>query len=97
MAPRFVLYTAVSCHYCVRAKALLDRRGWTYEEIDLTAAPEARAALVAQTGMRTVPQIFLDGVLLGGYDDLHALDLSGELARRYEGSPPSPPPTRTDA
>jgi glutaredoxin 3 len=94
---RFRLYTTVSCPYCLRAKALLARRGWAYEEIDLTADPDARAALVARTGMRTVPQIFLDGVLLGGYDELQALDRSGELTRRYDTLPSSPPTPRTDA
>ena len=81
---RFTLYTTVSCPYCQRAKALLDRRGWAYQEIDLTHNAEARAALVARTGMRTVPQIFLDGTLIGGYDELHELDHSGELARRFD-------------
>jgi glutaredoxin 3 len=95
MTPRFRLYTTVSCPYCLRAKALLERRGWAYEEIDLTTDPGARAALVARTGMRTVPQIFLDGAFLGGYDDLQALDRSGELAHRYDSLPPSLP--RTDA
>ncbi len=98
MASRFLLYTTVACPYCDRAKALLTRRGWAYEEIDLTSDPEARAALVARTGLRTVPQIFLDGVLLGGYDELHALDRTGELQRRYDGSPPLHPlPIRNDA
>lgn len=96
MATRFLIYTTASCPYCQRAKSLLTRHGWPYEEIDLTGDAEARAALVARTGMRTVPQIFLDETLLGGYDDLVALERSGELVRRYDQSPIASTSPRND-
>ncbi len=82
MHSEVTLYTTRVCPYCVRAKALLDRRGIPYREIDVSDDAETRAWLVQRTGLRTVPQIFIDGEPCGGCDDLHALDRSGELARR---------------
>jgi glutaredoxin 3 len=74
------LYTSDHCPYCVRAKALLDKRSIPYEEIDVSGDADKRAWLVsASGGRRTVPQIFIDDKPIGGSDDLHALDRSGEL------------------
>lgn len=67
------------CPYCVRAKRLLDERAITYEETDVTADPALRADIMARSGRRTVPQIFINGRSIGGYDDLAALDAAGEL------------------
>jgi len=75
------IYTTTYCAYCVMAKRLLDKRGVAYVEKDVTDDPAKRAWLVQATGRRTVPQIFIGGVSVGGSDDLHALDRSGELAR----------------
>ena len=74
------------CPYCIRAKALLKSRGIQYEEIDVTGDPSARAWLVQATGRRTVPQIFIDDEPIGGFDDLRALDVSGELSRKLARS-----------
>ncbi len=77
---RFDVYVTTFCPYCVRAKSLLKKKGLAYSEIDVTGDEEKRAWLVqASGGRRTVPQIFLDGKPLGGSDELHALDRSGEL------------------
>ena len=76
------VYTTDRCPYCDRAKALLAKRDIPYQEIDVSHDPAKRAWLVEATGRRTVPQIFLDGEPIGGSDDLHALDRSGELAKR---------------
>jgi glutaredoxin 3 len=76
------VYTTDYCPYCDRAKALLQKRGIPYEEIDVTGDHDKRAWLVKTTGRRTVPQIFIKGEPIGGSDDLHALDRSGELARK---------------
>jgi glutaredoxin 3 len=73
------VYTTSSCAYCVRAKALLAKRSVPFEEIDVTSDPDKRAWLVKESGMRTVPQIFVDGKPIGGSDELHALDRSGGL------------------
>ena len=64
----------------MRAKRLLDARGIRYDEIDVAHDPALRAALVARTGRRTVPQIFIDGESIGGFEELAALDASTRLA-----------------
>jgi glutaredoxin 3 len=74
------VYSSDRCPYCVKAKALLDRKGVEYQEINVTEDDEARQALVKKAnGLRTVPQIFIDGNHVGGCDDLYALDQKGEL------------------
>lgn len=60
------VYTTDYCPYCTRAKALLDKRGIAYEEIDVTDDPQKRDWLVKTTGRRTVPQIFIHGQSVGG-------------------------------
>ncbi|GBD26163.1 Glutaredoxin 3 [bacterium HR30] len=76
---KVVIYTTTYCPYCVAAKRLLERKSIAYEEIDVTANEELRAWLVERTGRRTVPQIFIDGEPIGGYEELSALDLAGAL------------------
>ncbi|KAF1854008.1 hypothetical protein Lal_00005221 [Lupinus albus] len=75
-----VIYTTPFCPYCMRAKSLLDRKGVTYEEIDLYAQPGRRSEMIERSeGRTTVPQIFIDGKPYGGSDDIHALDRAGKL------------------
>ncbi|WP_394845686.1 glutaredoxin 3 [Pendulispora brunnea] len=76
------VYTTNYCPYCTRAKQLLTKRGIAFEEIDVSNDDEKRAWLVKTTGQRTVPQIFIQGSPIGGSDELHQLDRSGELAKR---------------
>ena len=73
------IYVTNNCPYCVRAKALLNRKGVTFTEVDVTNAPDKRTWLVETTGMRTVPQIFINGRGVGGSDDLFALENHGKL------------------
>ena len=74
------IYTTPFCGYCAMAKRLLDRKGVAYREIDVSADPELRAAMVQRAnGRRTVPQIFVGTTHVGGSDDLHALDHAGKL------------------
>ncbi|WP_163338698.1 glutaredoxin 3 [Desulfopila sp. IMCC35008] len=74
------VYSSDRCPYCVKAKALLDRKGVEYKEINVTDDDEARVALVKKAnGVRTVPQIFIDENHVGGCDDLYELDRKGEL------------------
>jgi glutaredoxin 3 len=73
------IYTTRTCPYCVRAKRLLERKRVSYEEIDVSMDDEARLKLMETTGLRTVPQIFIGDRLVGGSDDLHALEERGEL------------------
>lgn len=74
------VFTKFFCPYCSRAKALLDRKGADYQEIDLTMDRAGFEAMVERAGgSRTVPQIFIDGQHIGGSDDLAALDAKGGL------------------
>jgi len=74
------LYTTMWCPYCARAKALLEKKGVAYTEIDIMDEPNRRGEMVQRAGGRTsVPQIFIDGEHIGGSDDLVALDRSGGL------------------
>lgn len=74
------VFTKFFCPYCTRAKALLDRKGVEYQEIDLTTDRAGFDVMVARAGgARTVPQIFIDGKHVGGSDDLAALDARGGL------------------
>ena len=74
------LYTTPFCPYCVRARALLERKGVAYTDIDIIGEPARRAEMVRRAGGRTsVPQIFVRGEHIGGSDELLALDRNGEL------------------
>ena len=79
--PNVKMYTTRTCPYCVRAKTLLQQRGVSQiDEIRIDLNPSARDAMVARTGRRTVPQIFIGDTHIGGCDDLVALDQRGGLA-----------------
>jgi glutaredoxin 3 len=80
MPRRVQVFTTSYCPYCVRAKALLVRRGIPFEETDVTNDAHTRARLVQLTGgRRTVPQIFIGGVPIGGCDELRELDRREQL------------------
>lgn len=75
-----VMYTTQVCPYCVRAKALLQQRGVTaIQEVRVDLDPAQRDHMMAITGRRTVPQIFIGDTHVGGCDDLIALDQKGGL------------------
>jgi len=73
------VYTTEPCGYCRVAKALLNKRGVQFEEINLAKDPEGRAELVRLTGMMTFPQVVIDGKSIGGYQELVAFDRDGGL------------------
>jgi glutaredoxin 3 len=74
------VYTTPYCPFCVRATALLNSKKVAFEEIDVSDDPELREAMVKRAGgRRTVPEIFVNGRIIGGYDELRALELEGEL------------------
>ncbi|WP_079416411.1 glutaredoxin 3 [Thiomonas intermedia] len=74
------MYTSAVCPYCIRAKALLQKRGVAeIEEIRIDLDPGERQHMMAATGRRTVPQIFIGDTHVGGCDDLYALDARGGL------------------
>ena len=81
------MYTTQTCPYCVRAKTLLLQRGVSkIDEIRIDLDASALDAMVAQTGRRTVPQIFIGDTHVGGCDDLVALDQRGALAPLLAGA-----------
>jgi glutaredoxin 3 len=77
--PVITLYTTDNCSKCVAAKALLERRGIAYREVNLAKDPDGRAELGRRTGMSTFPQIIIGGEPLGGFDALVAADRQGRL------------------
>jgi glutaredoxin 3 len=81
MSSRVVMYCTAVCPYCVRAEALLRQRGVTeIDKIRIDLDPAERDAMIARTGRRTVPQIYVGDTHVGGCDDLYALDRAGGLA-----------------
>ena len=75
-----VIYSTASCPYCVAAKQFLGRKGLAFEEIRVDLDPAKREEMLARaSGRRTVPQIFIGGTHVGGYDDLVAADRAGRL------------------
>ncbi len=78
--PTVKMYTSDYCPFCSRAKSLLQQRGVNnLEEIVVDGQPEVRAHMTKITGRTSVPQIFIGDTLVGGCDDLHALDARGGL------------------
>ena len=74
------IYYWTTCPFCKRARALLDSKGIDYIGYDITGDDEARAKMIERTGgPKSVPQIFIDDKLIGGCDDIHALNANGEL------------------
>jgi glutaredoxin 3 len=74
------VYTTTYCPFCVRAKNLLKRKGVDFDEIDVTDDDELREKMIEMSGgRRTVPEIFINGKIVGGFDELKALDDQGKL------------------
>jgi len=81
------MYTTQVCPYCVRAKSLLKQRGVeAIDEVRIDLDPGQRDQMIALTGRRTVPQIFIGDTHVGGCDDLMALDRSGGLQPLLQGA-----------
>jgi glutaredoxin 3 len=75
-----VLYSTGFCSYCIRARALLERKGAAVREIKVDEDAAERQAMVVRTGgLRSLPQIFIGDRHIGGFQELYALDTSGEL------------------
>ena len=79
MSAHVVIYTTATCPYCVQAKALLDKKHVTYQEIRVDTDPTALQDMMTKSGRRTVPQIFINDKSMGGCDDLYQLDKDGKL------------------
>ncbi len=79
--PHILMYSTGVCPYCLRAEQLLKQKGIIdIEKVRVDLDPARRDEMIEKTGRRTVPQIFIDGRHIGGYDDLAALDRANELA-----------------
>jgi len=79
------VYVTGWCPYCQRAKGLLTQKNLVFNEIDVDDDAKFREEMIARSGRRTVPQIFIGDRHVGGCDDLFALEGSGELDRLIQG------------
>ena len=79
MSANVVMYATSWCPYCERARQLFARKQIACTEIDIDKDPALREQMMTRSGRRTVPQIFVGDVHVGGCDDLHALDARGGL------------------
>lgn len=77
--PEIVIYTTMICPYCIRAKHLLRRKNAAFDEIRVDLDQGQLRTMMERSGRRTVPQIFIEDLHVGGYDDLAALEARGEL------------------
>ncbi len=77
--PEILIYTSNFCPYCTMAKRLLTKKGAAYSEINVDSKPGLREEMMQKTRRRTVPQIYIGKRHIGGFDDLHALELKNEL------------------
>ena len=78
------VYTTNNCPYCIQTKALLDAKNLSFEEINIESDPSLVKEMITRSKQRTVPQIFIDGQSIGGYDDLARLNASGKLNHQLE-------------
>lgn len=76
---KIIIYSTNVCPFCVRAKDLLNRKGFKFQEINVEDEAERNKMIEKSNGRRTVPQIFIGDTHVGGYDDLTKLDQSGKL------------------
>ena len=84
-----IIYTLAGCPYCIKAKALLDDKNVAYQEIEVSNFTEAEKEKLIQKagGKKTVPQIFIDNIHIGGCDDLFELEKEERLDKLLEGQP----------
>ena len=96
-APTITMYTTASCPFCIRAERFLGAKGVTsISKIRVDLDPGVRMSMMQKTGRRTVPQIYVGDVHVGGYEDLVALDHAGGLAPLLAGEAGTAPPAPRD-
>ncbi len=86
--PNIEMYTQAWCGYCAAARKLLKKKGVEFNEIDVTMDGKLRSEMNSRSGRTTVPQIFINGQHIGGYDDLAATDRAGKLDALLTALPP---------
>lgn len=84
--PAITIYTMHWCGYCRRAKKLLQEKSLVFTEIDIDSDESLREEMISRSGRDTAPQIFIGDQHIGGCDELHALERSGELDRITRGN-----------
>jgi alkyl hydroperoxide reductase subunit F len=89
--PNIQIYSKDWCPYCAKAKSLLESKDVPYDVVDITNDENAEAEMVERSSRRSVPQIFIDGESIGGYDDLALLNSTGELDERLGRTPDMKP------
>jgi len=77
--PIILIYTSTIYPYCLMAKRLLDKKGAKYQELNVDKDPELRQEMMQRTQRRTVPQIYIDDLHVGGFDELRAMETRKEL------------------
>jgi glutaredoxin 3 len=77
--PKILIYTTKICPFCVMAKRLLNQKGASYEEINVDGEPQLREEMMRKTNRRTVPQIYIGELHVGGFDELYALEQEKKL------------------
>ena len=77
--PEILIYTSNFCPYCIMAKRLLDKKGVSYTEINVEAQTGLREEMMRKTNRRTVPQIYIGDLHVGGFDELYALEQQNKL------------------
>ncbi|MFY8123865.1 MAG: glutaredoxin 3 [Silanimonas sp.] len=82
-----VMYSSAICPYCVAAKNFLKQRGVEWREVRVDLDPVARTEMLDRARRTSVPQIFINGTHVGGFDDMVALDRAGGLAPLLESAP----------
>ena len=80
-----IMYTKSHCPYCDKAKTLLATKNQSFTEISLDKHPEKTEEMIEKSQRRTVPQIFINGQSVGGFDDLYALNQQGKLEELLKG------------
>jgi glutaredoxin 3 len=83
--PAVTVYVSDWCMYCRRAKGLLRQKQVVFNEVNIEEDEQSREEMIARSNRRTVPQIFIGDKHVGGYDELSALDRSGDLDRLIQG------------
>ena len=76
---KVIIYCSDWCPFCIRAKALLSKKGIAFEEIRVDGKPDVRAAMAKKAQRTSVPQIWIDELHVGGCDELFALERAGKL------------------
>lgn len=79
--PTITMYSTTTCPYCVQAELLLDRKDVHINKIMIDQSPQELEKMLTRSGRRTVPQIFIDDLHVGGFSDLYQLDQTGGLDR----------------